>query len=188
MTEKDKLIEGHNYDGIQELNNPLPGWWLMTFYLTIIFSVIYFGYYQIFGGPTSEEELASALSSIQGEREIAAEERGEKTEQDFVAMAEDSAAIESGMTEYVAKCAVCHGDKGQGLIGPNLTDEYWISADGSVTSIITTINTGVVDKGMPPWKGQIAPELIENIAVYVYTLQGTEPEGAKPPQGEKITK
>ena len=80
----------------------------------------------------------------------------------------------------------CHGDKGQGIIGPNLTDDYWIHGDGSMTAILKVMNEGVLDKGMPSWKGQIPPDLMQNVAVYVYSIHGTNPAGAKPPQGEMI--
>lgn len=186
MTEKDKVIEDHEYDGIRELNNPLPGWWLMTFYITVIFAVIYFVYYQFMGGPTSDEELAKKMSSIQAEQQRAEEAAGVKTEEDYLALVTNKEAIERGKAEFMMKCMPCHGDKGQGLIGPNLTDEYWIHGDGTISAILTVMNDGVLDKGMPSWKGQIQPELMEEVAAYVYSIYGTNPPGAKEPQGGKI--
>lgn len=186
MNEKDKLIEDHEYDGIRELNNPLPGWWLMTFYITIIFAVIYFAYYQFMGGPTSDQELATEMSAIQAEQQQAEEAAEVKTEADYLALVSNKEALEKGKAEFLIKCMPCHGDKGQGLIGPNLTDDYWIHGDGTISAMLITMNEGVLDKGMPPWKGQIPPELMEDVAVYVYTLYGTNPPGAKEPQGEKI--
>ncbi|MEQ9618466.1 MAG: cbb3-type cytochrome c oxidase N-terminal domain-containing protein [Deltaproteobacteria bacterium] len=186
MTEKDELIKDHEYDGIRELNNPLPGWWLATFYITIIFAVIYFVYYQFMGGPTLDEELASEMSVIREEQQEALGSAREKTEEDLVALVTNREVTEQGKAEFMAKCMPCHGDKGQGLIGPNLTDEYWIHGDGSISSILTVVNEGVPDKGMPPWKGVIPADVIESTAVYVHGLQGTDPPGAKAPQGEKI--
>ena len=90
--------------------------------------------------------------------------------------------------ESLGKCAACHGAEAQGVIGPNMTDDYWIHGDGSIASILKVANEGVLDKGMPPWKGVINDELLEKVAVYIYSLRGSNPEGAKPPQGEKITK
>ena len=78
--EKDQIIQGHDYDGIQELNNPLPGWWLMTFYITIVFSVVYYSYYTFFGGPTSDEELAQKMSVIRSEQELAQDTAPGKSE------------------------------------------------------------------------------------------------------------
>ncbi|MBI2487483.1 MAG: c-type cytochrome [Deltaproteobacteria bacterium] len=185
--EKDKLIEDHEYDGIRELNNPLPGWWLMTFYITIIFSVIYFAYYQFLGGPTLDEELAQKMSVIESVRKEAQKEaQEERSENKLRALALNQDIIEKGRAEFVAKCIACHGDKGQGIIGPNLTDDYWIHGNGTISSILTTVEEGVLDKGMPPWKGVIAPDVIQSVAVYVYSLHGSNPEGAKPPQGQKV--
>jgi cytochrome c oxidase cbb3-type subunit 3 len=183
---EDKLIEGHEYDGIRELDNPLPGWWLMTFYITIVFSVIYFAYYEFLGGPTLDQELAKKMSAIESVRVEAEKAKGVKSEEDLVALVNDQEVLAKGKAEFVAKCAACHGDKGQGIIGPNLTDDYWIHGNGNISSILGVINEGVLDKGMPPWKGVIPPDLMEEVAVYVYSLHGTSPEGAKPPQGEKV--
>ncbi len=186
MTEKEKLIEDHEYDGIQELNNPLPGWWLMTFYITVIFAVLYFAYYQFFGGPTLDEELNTEMSSIMKEQKKSEEAQGVKTQADYAALLSDPEAIAKGKAEFTAKCLPCHGDKGQGLIGPNLTDDYWIHGDGTIPAILKVMNDGVADKGMPPWKGVIPPDLQEDVAAYVYSIYGTNPAGAKAPQGELI--
>ena len=187
-TEKDNLIEAHEYDGIKELNNPLPGWWLMTFYFTIIIAAIYLAYYQFLGGPTLDEELAQDMSKIQAARTEAEKVAGVKSEEHFMAMLDDHEVLAQGKAEFAAKCAACHGDKGQGIIGPNLTDGYWIHGDGKISTIVGIINEGVLDKGMPPWKGVIAPDLLEKVAVHVYSLRNTNPEGAKPPQGIKVGK
>ena len=93
---------------------------------------------------------------------------------------------EIGGKIYSARCASCHGDKGQGIIGPNLTDDYWIHGDGSIPAILKVMNEGVPDKGMPPWKGVIPAELEDDVAAYVYSIYGTNPPGAKAPQGELI--
>ena len=186
MTDKERLIEDHEYDGIRELNNPLPGWWLMTFYITVIFAVIYFAYYEFFGGPTLDQELKTEMSSIMAEQKKSEEAQGEKTQADYAALLSDPAAIARGKAEFLTKCLPCHGDKGQGIIGPNLTDDYWIHGDGTIPAILKVMNDGVADKGMPPWKGVIAPDLQEDVAAYVYSIHGTNPPGAKAPQGEMV--
>ncbi len=185
-SEKDKLIEDHEYDGIKELNNPLPGWWLMTFYITVVFAVIYFAYYQFFGGPTLDQELAKNLKAIESTRMEAEKAKGVKPEKDLIALVNNKEILAQGKAEFTSKCSPCHGNNGQGIIGPNLTDDYWIHGDGKISSIIKIINSGVPDKGMPTWGGVIPPELIEKVAVYIYSLHGTHPEGAKPPQGQKV--
>lgn len=186
MSDDDKLIKGHDYDGIQELNNPLPGWWLATFYIAIIFSVFYYAYYTFLGGPTSDEELARSMSAIEKERETSRDTAEVKSEAYFVALLDNEDVLAAGKAEYTVKCLACHGDKGQGLIGPNMTDDYWIHGDGTVTAIIETARSGVPDKGMPTWEGVIPAETLEAVAVYIYSLNGTNPPGAKPPQGEKV--
>ena len=190
MTEKnenDRLIMDHEYDGIQELDNPLPGWWLMTFYITIIFSVGYVLYYYAFGGPNSDQELAASMEQIEMRRaETAAAGGDEPDEAELIAKSTDSSRIEAGKKEYLVKCMACHGNLGQGLIGPNLTDEYWIHGDGSITQIMEVVNKGIPEKGMPPWEGLIPPEMIENVVFYVVSIKGTDPPGARPPQGNKI--
>lgn len=182
----DKLLEDHEYDGIHELDNPLPGWWLMTFYITIVFAVVYFVYYEIAGGPSLDEQLAREMKTIVSKRTAAEEVEVGESEETLLAMLDDPEVLNRGKSEFAAKCAVCHGNSGQGLIGPNLTDDYWIHGKGSISSILEIVNEGVADKGMPKWRGVIDPELLEDVAVYVYSLHGTNPEGAKPPQGEKV--
>jgi len=184
--EKDKLIEDHEYDGIRELDNPLPGWWLMTFYITIIFAVVYFAYYQFLGGPTLDQELAQDMSEIKAARTEAEKAKGVKSEENLESLLNNQEVLAQGKAEFLAKCTPCHGNNGQGVIGPNLTDDYWIHGDGKISSILGVINEGVPDKGMPTWNGVIAPDLMEKVAVYVYSLHGTNPEGAKPPQGQKV--
>ena len=184
--EKDQLIKGHDYDGIQELNNPLPGWWLMTFYITIVFSVVYYSYYTFFGGPTSDEELAQQMSVITSEQESAQVATSGKSEEYYLSLLDKPEVLEAGKAEYMLKCMACHGDKGQGLIGPNFTDDYWIHGDGSITAILEVANNGVPDKGMVPWRGVIPEETLEAVSAYIYSLHGTDPPGAKAPQGEKV--
>lgn len=186
MSDKDQLIKDHDYDGIQELNNPLPGWWLMTFYITIVVAVIYYSYYTFFGGPTLDQELALNMKAIQAEQQVAQESAPVKSEDQYLALLNNQDVLEIGKAEYTLKCLACHGDKGQGLIGPNFTDEYWISGDGSIAAILEVANNGIADKGMPAWKGVIPEDTLEAVSVYIYSLYGTNPAGAKPPQGEKV--
>ena len=186
IKDDDDLMLDHEYDGIKELDNPLPGWWLATFYITIIFAVVYYIYYEFAGGPTLDQELSSDLNKIESVQQKAVESMGTKSEENYLAMLDNRQALEQGKTEFLTKCTPCHGAQAQGIIGPNLTDDYWIHGNGKISSILKTINEGVVEKGMPPWKGVIAPELMEKVAVYVYSLKGSNPPGAKPPQGEKV--
>ena len=133
------------------------------------------------------QRLAAEMSHIRAEQEKTTEAaKATMAEKDYVALASNQEVLDRGKAEYMLKCMACHGDKGQGLIGPNFTDDYWIHGDGSVPAILEVMNGGVPDKGMPPWKGLIPPDLQEDVAVYVYSLHGSDPPGAKAPQGEKV--
>lgn len=183
--ERDQLIEGHDYDGIQELNNPLPRWWLATFYATIVFSLVYWGYFELFGGPSHDERLAAAMEKIRAKQQ-AAVVTYDDSEIDLDALLADSEAMATGKDQYSAVCATCHGQAGEGLIGPNLTDRYWIHGDGGLEHILESIRVGYPDKGMPPWGNVIPADKHADVAAYVISLQGTDPPNAKEPQGELV--
>jgi len=186
----DKPIAGHEYDGIQELNNPLPKWWLATFYGTIVFAVIYFGYYQLGNGPSHDERLANAMARIEGRYEEAKQEAVETAppveEIDVAAVQADEAAMAVGKGHFDTKCMPCHGVNGEGTIGPNLTDEYWLHSKGGIEGILASFRVGFPEKGMPPWDTLIPAEEHVPLAAYVMTLQGTNPPNPKDPQGELV--
>ena len=180
----DPLLLNHEYDGIRELDYPLPGWWLATFFVTIIFGAIYWMHYDVSGsGPTLSEELAMDMAKIETLREKAAAEAPQVTEEALAAMIQDSQALEAGKAEYVAKCAACHGQVGEGLIGPNLTDSHWKNTDGTLVGMHKVLVVGVVEKGMPAWKGLIADDLLKQVAAYVASLKGSNPPNAKAAEG-----
>ncbi len=183
--ERDALLD-HDYDGIKEYDNPLPGWWVWLFWATIVFSIGYFAFYELGPGPTIiaqyDEEVRVAAQQEAAKRGAA----GVVTEAALKALQGDKPLMAKAQTAFVARCAACHGAQGQGLIGPNLTDEYWIHG-GKLTEILNTITNGVPDKGMVPWKGTLDPAELRMMAAYVGTLQGTNPPNAKPPQGTKLS-
>ncbi len=185
MSNDDKLIEGHEYDGIQELDNPLPKWWLMTFYATIVFAIGYFAYYQIFDGPTSQEELNADLAEIQSNQPEVSTST-DSSEIDVQALLANSDAMKIGEEAFGQFCIACHGQKGEGTIGPNLTDKYWMHSKGDLTGILVAIRDGFPQKGMPPWGQVIPPEKHAPLAAYVISLKGTNPPNAKAPQGNPI--
>lgn len=185
MSNDDKLIQGHEYDGIQELDNPLPGWWLFTFYGAIVYAVGYVAYYWFLGGPSHDEQLAKAMAGITAAQEKvqAQEEQQTISIEDFQAVASDSDLMAAAKTQYDTKCAACHAPKGEGLVGPNLTDKYWISSKGDEIGILEAIQKGFPDKGMPPWK-ELIPEK-EQLALAVYVKNFKEVSG-KAPQGDLV--
>lgn len=182
-----KIIEGHSYDGIQELDNPLPKWWLATFYITIVFGVGYYAYYEIMGGPSHDEQLNAQMAKIeQLQEQHQAKQQKAAGEIDLATFLQQSEVMDKGKEHFVAKCAACHGQNGEGLIGPNLTDKYWIHSKGKAKGLLAAIRQGFPEKGMPPWDALIPKEDHVALAAYVYSLQGTNPEGGKEPQGELI--
>ncbi|MCB0419381.1 MAG: c-type cytochrome [Bdellovibrionales bacterium] len=186
----DHVIEGHDYDGIQELNNPLPAWWLGIFWATCLFGLAYYIYYELAGGPTLDEELQTAMSEIHAvkeEAQAANPTAAPKSDEELNALVSDPAALEKGAQVFQTNCVACHGAKGEGTIGPNLTDDYWIHKKGTMSDIVSLIKTGVPDKGMPPWEAAIAAEDIEKTAAFIVSLKGTNPPNAKAPQGEQVT-
>ena len=184
--EKDLVLE-HEADGIKELDNLLPRWWVWLFYITIVFSVIYMIYYHVAGAgrlqdAKYEQEMARAEEALAAQQ--AAVPRGALLQ----ALPEDpstnATVLARGQTVYTANCVACHLDQGQGLVGPNLTDVYWIH-DGSFKGTVRTINEGVPAKGMISWKAVLSQDDIYAVASYIYTLRGSRPPNPKAPEGEE---
>lgn len=185
MTEKEKVLD-HNYDGIQEFDNPLPGWWLTTFYGAIAFAFLYVGYYHFGPGPTPEAQLAQDLAEFRAQDENARGKEPPPSEEQLAAIFKDPARREAGKGIFLEKCSACHGPDGGGLIGPNLTDNYWIHGKGTLVDISGVVSEGVLEKGMPSWKVLLKKEDIQSVVAYVKSLRGTHPANPKPPQGEEV--
>ena len=186
-TEYDVPIEGHDYDGIEELNNPLPRWWLATFFGTIVFAVVYYGYFQLGPGPSSEETLERRMEKVT-EAQVAstAALSAADEEYDVAAMLADEEVLATGKVRFQETCVACHGENGGGSVGPNLTDDYWVHSRGGMPGILASIRQGFPDKGMPPWGGIIPAEEHAPLAAYVISLRGTNPPNAKAPEGQLI--
>lgn len=185
ITEESKIDLGHNYDGIRELNNRLPGWWLYGFYATILFSAIYLWRYHItHSAPLSGEELRIAL--VKGEEQKAAflAKAASLVDENTITYKKEDAAIAAGGAIFKQTCAACHGPEGQGnTVGPNLTDEYWIHG-GSIKDIFKTIKYGYPEKGMQSWKDQYSPTQMAQLATFIKSIQGSNPANPKAPQGD----
>lgn len=182
--EKEVLLD-HDYDGIKELDNDLPPWWVWGFYITIIFSVIYLWRYHVAQtAPLQAEELEIAIAKEEERMKAYRASAALAVDESNVEVVDDKDFIEKGRLVYMSNCVACHGNYGEGGVGPNLTDEYWIHG-GSVSDIFTVVKYGVVEKGMTPWKDLLSPMQIAQVSNYVLTLEGTEPPNPKEPQGEK---
>ncbi len=181
--EKD-IIMDHNYDGIRELDNVLPPWWVYLFYGTIVFSVIYLVRFHIAGDYTQAEEYEQEVAAAR----IAIEEY-KKTAKDLVdantvEFLSEAADLAAGEKIFTTNCVACHMADGGGGIGPNLTDEHWILG-GGIKNIFTTVSEGGRDgKGMIAWKQSLKPLEIAQVSSYIITLQGTTPANPKAPEGE----
>ncbi|PIQ62523.1 MAG: nitrogen fixation protein FixP [Bacteroidetes bacterium CG12_big_fil_rev_8_21_14_0_65_60_17] len=181
----DPLIQGHNYDGIEEYDNPMPGWWVWLFWICVAFAPLYVLGMHVFDIiPTYEERLEAEQAEL-AELRTAWEAQNPTFEISNSAIAEFvgiEEAILAGEALFSANCAVCHGNNGEGLIGPNLTDSYWIHGNENV-DIFNVITDGVLDKGMTPWGNVLSPEERSQLVAYIRSIKGSDPEGAKAPQG-----
>ena len=179
---KDELLD-HDYDGIQELDNDLPPWWLWLFYFSIAWGLVYMIYYHVAGiGPSQQEEYLSEMQTAQAQ--MAAMEARSAPAVPFSAYT-DEANLSAGKEVYMGQCFPCHGQYGEGGIGPNLTDTYWIHG-GEVSDLIRTVTVGVPAKGMIAWKPILSDMQIKQVASYILSLQGTNPPNAKAPEGENV--
>lgn len=179
--EKDKLMD-HEYDGIRELDNHMPVWWLWLFYFTIAFSVVYLLYYEVFGwGPTQHEEYEQEIAAAEARYGTMEEET--PLEDYTWAVSTDEADIAAGKEIFMKPaqlCFTCHGNNGQGLVGPNLTDRYWMHGCQPV-DIAGSIINGYPEMGMLPYGGgpKLTNEEVQHLVSYIASIQGTEPTDPK---------
>ena len=179
---RDELLD-HNYDGIHEFDNDLPPWWKYGFYATILFAVAYMGYYHVGrnGGQLQGAEYAAEMQQAALLVATTSDDPNLLTTYQPLTVA---AELSTGKGIFATNCAPCHGASGEGKVGPNLTDEYWMHG-GEVNHVYKTIKFGVTSKGMVAWKGKLSGKQILQVSSYVLSLKGTKPANAKPPQGEK---
>lgn len=182
----DPLLD-HDYDGIKELDNPLPGWWLGTFYIAIVFAAFYFTWHHIIGdGHLVQKAYEKQWADMQAaELAKSAAQMASLSDETLLKGSKDSAVVAAGKDKFTSTCSSCHGPDGGGLIGPNLTDAYWINGDGKPLSILKVIKEGVTAKGMPAWGPVLSQQDVSNVTSYIVSIQGSKPANPKAPQGEK---
>lgn len=180
--QQDRLLD-HTYDGIQEFDNPLPRWWIALFWATMLFAPMYFIYYHFGPGELEIEQYDAAMVAFYDRQAQELLALGEIDDQLIQGLETNQSMINNAAKLYQAKCATCHGMLGEGGIGPNLTDTYWIHG-GTATEVYTTITQGVPEKGMLAWERQLKPAELLAMAAYVGTLRGTSPSNAKAPEGD----
>lgn len=180
------LDMGHDYDGIRELDNKLPPWWKYGFYATMVFAVIYLWRYHVsHSAPLPAEEYAIAVRQAEVDKEAYLKQAANSVDENTVKLLTSPADLAAGKAVFQTVCFACHGMNGEGLVGPNLTDNYWLHG-GSIQDIFKTIKYGWPDKGMKSWKDDYSPAQIAQIASYVKSLAGTNPPNPKAPQGELV--
>ena len=178
---QEQLITDHDYDGIRELDNDLPPWWKYLFYISIVFAIVFWMVYHVF--------KVGDLQDVKYEKEMAAaaemyKDSGSSIDATTIVIANDDESLTDGKETYDKICSVCHGKNGEGLIGPNFTDEYWIHG-GSIGDMYTIVITGVLEKGMISYKDQLSPKKIQNVLSYIISLIGTEPANQKAQEGDR---
>lgn len=195
MEEKDKLLESHqDNDGIREYDNPLPDWFVYLFYACIVFSLWHLAFYTAQGWALSKAGGVGQNLSSSGAEYLAAVEKAEREPgrvharelggEDLVDFLRSPSSISGGESVFKANCVACHGEAGQGVVGPNLTDEYWLHG-GKPESVLASVAGGFPTKGMPAWKPVLGAEKTRLAAAYVLSLRGKTGPNPKAPQGVK---
>ena len=178
------LLLNHDYDGIKELDNNLPPWWVYSFYACIVFAAVYLVRFEILGADNQEMELKKELAQAKIEVAEYMKNAPDLMDEKSVTLLTEPADLATGKTLFENNCAACHRADAGGQIGPNLTDDHWILG-GGIKNIFHTITNGGRDgKGMISWKGTLKPKEIQKVASYIMSLKGSNPKDAKAPDGE----
>lgn len=184
IEDEKQLLMDHDYDGIKELDNNLPPWWVYLFYACIIFSVIYLVRYEIMGAPDQEAELKTEMAQAKIEVEEYMKTAPDLLDEKTVTLLTEAADLDKGKTIFETNCVACHRADAGGQIGPNLTDDHWILGGGIKNLFHTITNGGRDGKGMIAWKGTLKPKEIQAVASYIISLKGSNPKDPKAPEGE----
>lgn len=181
VTEEASLDLGHDYDGIRELNNRLPGWWLYGFYGCIIFAGVYLYRFHIaHTGPSTAQEYERSVVQADLRLQEYLKKQGDAVDETNVKVLTGTEDIAAGKAIFVKSCAACHLETGAGSVGPNLTDDYWIHGN-DIKLMFKTVRYGI--NAMPSWQAQLSNKQIAQVTSYIKTLHGTNPPNPKAPQG-----
>lgn len=187
LKDEKKLLLDESFDGIVELDNPTPPWFNFMFYTTILFAIAYgFWYhYSTNNGKLQLAEYEQELTDAEVAKTAYLKKVGNSIDESNVKLITDANQLHEGQEIYTAKCVVCHGIAGEGKVGPNLTDEYWIHG-GELSNIFKTIKYGVTGKGMIAWEKNLNGLQMAQLVSYIKSIGGTNPPGALAPQGNKM--
>lgn len=176
------VMQDHEYDGIQELDNPAPAWFQALFYITILFAIIYMVQFHMIGKPNSStDEYLQEMTIAQQQKDELLKTGGLINETNVTDLT-DAADLSKGKEIFTVNCVSCHNVDGGGGVGPNLTDQYWIHG-GGIKNVFAIVKNGVTAKGMISWQTQLNPKQMNQVSSYVLTLQGTKPASPKAPEG-----
>lgn len=178
----DHLLD-HSYDGIQEYDNPLPRWWVLLFWVTIVAAPIYVLYFHFGPGPLALERYDAEMIAFYDKQAEELLALGDISEATLAGLMDDASMMNGGKKIFQSKCSTCHGVFGEGGIGPNLTDGYWLHGP-QLMDIYRTVREGVTDKGMLAWERQLRPAELLAVSSYVGSLLGSQPPNPKAPQGK----
>lgn len=179
-------IQGHEYDGIREYDNPMPRWWIWIFWGTFYFSLVYYVHYQLTGNGTTLAQAYETDIAEAREKEASRALGGGVSESALAQLAQNQGMMADAQKLFVQKCSPCHGQKAEGLIGPNLTDAYWLHGDATLMSVFGIISEGVTNKGMPAWNRQLKPIEMSKLAAYLGSIRNTNVPGPKGQEGTLI--
>lgn len=183
LKEETQIDLGHDYDGIHELDNRLPPWWLYGFYLCIFIAGVYlYRYHVAHSAPLSGEEYKIEMVKADVEKQEYLKTSANNVDENTVKLLTNASDLEAAKQTFVTVCGACHRPDGGGNVGPNLTDDYWLHG-GRIQDVFKTIKYGWPDKGMKSWKDDYSPLQIEQLASYVKSLRGSHPANPKDPQG-----
>lgn len=184
LEEEDSILLDHDYDGIKELDNDLPPWWKYGFYLTIAVAIVYLIHFHVLGtGDLQVREYEKDMAKAKLEVDEYMKKSANNVDENTVKLLTDQSDIATGKDVFIANCAACHGKLGEGSVGPNLTDDYWLHG-GSIQDIFKSVKYGWVEKGMKSWKEDLSPMQISQITSFIKTLKGTKPVNPKSAQGD----
>lgn len=185
LSDEQDLLLDHEYDGIQELDNPMPPWWLYGFYFTIVLSVFYLLYYDVTGWGLSQEQEYEREMALAAERFGPEEAPGAVLNFAELEVLSDEASLAAGRAIYMSPtnlCATCHGNNLQGLVGPDLTNSYW-KHGCDLEAIAMSIRQGFPAQGMPAYGSgvRLTDEQLHQLSSFIISMRGTDPAGAKAP-------
>lgn len=184
VEDEGQLLLHHDYDGIKELDNNLPPWWVYLFYACIVFAVVYLVRFEILGADNQEMEFKKEMAQAQVDIAEYKKTAPDLMDENSVTLLTDATGLSAGKAIFTANCVACHRADGGGQIGPNLTDDQWILGGGIKNVFHTLVNGGRDGKGMISWKGTLKPKQMQEVASYVLSLKGTNPKDPKAPEGE----